>query len=259
MTDVPPPSTPPPGPPPPPGAPPPPPYAEPPPPRQGLSTGVKIAIGCGAVLLLALILVFACFGIVAKKAGDRAEDFGAAMEDQEEASRKAEELEREHPFAPPADGELDEELVGKFFAVTDDAWDDIRDWAEEMEERGQAVEERGGDAGFGDVMAGVGGMGRARLAIVEALDAEDMAPGAYVWTGSRLLQAYDARESGPVAGIPEKNIELARKNAGRIAELQEDEEGGANKGAVLGLALMLFPRADAFVPPGVEVPGEPNP
>ena len=250
MSDLPPPSaTPPPAPPPPPapGVPPP----GPPPEKRGLSTGAKIAIGCGVVALLALILMFACFGFAAKKA----RDFGASMEDQEEAGRTAEQLEREHAFTPPADGTLDEELVDRFFAVTDDTWDEIDEWAADIQERSQRLEESGDQAGFGDAMAGMQGMGRARVALVEALEENEMAPSAYVWTGFKLMQAHEAQQGGATAGVPERNLELAREHADRIRELEEDDDETPDRGVVLGLAYVFFPRMDVLMPQGFDTTG----
>ena len=163
-----------------------------PPPKKGLSTGAKIGIGCGALLLLALILMFTCFRIVGKKASDLAD----SAEDQAEASEKAEELEREYAFQPPADRTLDEGMVDKFFAVTEDTWDEIGDWVQDMEKRGERIEKSGDEAGFGDAMAAMQGMGRARTALIKALDDNDMAPSAYVWTGMTLMQAHEAAAAG---------------------------------------------------------------
>jgi hypothetical protein len=262
MTDIPPPPMgPPPGTPPPPVPPSYPPSGVPPagapPPGRGMSTGVKIAIGCGAALLLVLILMFACFGLAGRFVSHKARDFSSAMEDQQKAQEKVEELEREHPFTPPADGTLDEGQVEKFFAVTDDAWDKMKDWIHDMQERGERIEARKGEAGFRDAVAGMQGLGRARVAIAEALDDHDMAPGAYVWTGFRLIQAHDAQASGSPSGVPEKNLEIARKYSDRVAELKEENGKKEGKAAVLGLAFTLFPRADLMMPAGMDtlVPG----
>ncbi|MFN2432800.1 MAG: hypothetical protein ABR599_08320 [Gemmatimonadota bacterium] len=216
------------------------------PPKKGLSTGAKIAIGCGALLLLVVILMFACFGFAAKKVGD----LQTSVEDQEEAGRVAGELEREHPFTPPADGTLDEDLVDRFFAATDDAWDEIEPWARELDERSDRISAEGGEAGFGDAMAGVQGMGRARVAIVEALQENDISPSAFVWTGFRLTQAHDAVATGSVSGVPEKNLAIAREHADRLAEMEDrGDEDEFDRGSILGLAFVFFPRQDVMVPP----------
>jgi hypothetical protein len=257
MSDVPPPSTPPPpgGP---PGAVPPPVSTEPPgtipPPRKGLSTGMKVAIGCGVALLLLLIVLFAFFGLAARFVGNKVDDFETAMQDQERAGERAEELEREHAFTPPPDGTLEEGVVDKFFAVTDDTWEEIEDWARDMGERSRRMEAEGSEAGFGDAMAGLRGMAGGRAALVEALDEHDMAPSAYVWTGFQLMHAHEAVKSGGTgAGMPERNLEIARAHADRLAELEDEGDGGeAGKGVVLAMAYMYFPRADVFVPPGVD-------
>jgi hypothetical protein len=257
-------------PPPPPGVPPPPPPGVPPPPppppgvppavppsgvpgaKPGLSTGAKIAIGCGILAVLALIVIATCTMFVGKRLKDAGESMQGAVEKQEEAQKKVEAVEREHPFTPPPDGILSEGRVETFFAVTDDAYGKMKDWMEDMEKRGQRVDQAGGQAGFRDVAAGLRGFADARVALAEAFEDHDMGPSEYVWTGFRLTQAYDARGSGGNAGVPAQNLELAAKYADRLAELKQGEDGKGGKGAVLGLAFTLYPRADALLPPGAD-------
>ncbi|HEY7531122.1 MAG TPA: hypothetical protein VIC56_10640 [Gemmatimonadota bacterium] len=243
--------------PPPPGSPPPPPPAPPPaqgpgdtgvtvsgpgapPPKKGLSTGVKVAIGCGIVLLLVLILMGTCLGFLTKKVSDVGESVVESAEQHEEANRTIAELEREHPFTPPADGVLDEELVDKFWAATDDAWGRIEDWAKDLHERGERIDQSGGDAGFGDAMAAMRGLSDARLALVEALDDQDLSPAAYLWTGRALIQAGEAEAAGGT-GVPERNLEIAREHRDRIAELRRgDDADEPTRGAVYALATVVL-------------------
>ena len=74
------------------------------PPKGGMSSGTKIAIGCGIVALLAIVAL-----IVAGVAGGlflkrKADQFTGGVEAQTEASDNLRELEQDHPFTPPADG-----------------------------------------------------------------------------------------------------------------------------------------------------------
>jgi hypothetical protein len=261
MSDVPPPppSTPPPTPVPPAGVPAgggPPPSAMPPgavPPRKGMSTGAKVAIGCGVALLVILVLMFACFGLAARFVGKKAGDINTAMEEQSRAQETAAELEREYAFTPPGDGVVNDELADKFFAVTDDAWEDIEPWAEDMEKRGRRLDQAGEEAGIRDAWAGVQSIGRARVALVDALEAHDMAPSAYVWTGFRLIEAHEAEQSGGQAsGVPERNLELAREHSSELAELARSDSQEANKSVVLGIAFMLAPNVGAMMPAGLD-------
>ena len=253
MTDVPPPpSAPPPGPLQPSQPPPPPPSTlapseqqpvsptpAPPPPGKGLSTGVKIAIGCGVLAVFAMIVIATCFTYAGKKVMDLGETMKAGAEDQAKAQEKVAALEREQPFTPPADGTLDEHQVEKFFAVTDDAWGDMHDWVAEMEKRGRGVDASGGQAGIGDAVAGLRGFAQARVALADAFVEHDMTPSAYVWTGFRLLQARDAQNAGAAAGVPQKNLDLAATYSDKIAELTQSDGDRMGKAAVLSLAFTL--------------------
>ncbi|HEY7460732.1 MAG TPA: hypothetical protein VIC59_02500 [Gemmatimonadota bacterium] len=253
MTAEPPPSTPPPStpPPPPPAAPPPGAVpGAPPPPKQGLSNAVKLAIGCGIIALLALIVMFTCGIFLKKKLGDVGESVKAGVEDQEAAEKKVAALEQQHPFTPPADGTLDEGQVETFFAVTDEAWGKMKSWIEDMQARGERIDEKSGAAGLGDAVAGVKGYANARVALADAFADHDMSPSAYMWTGLRLMEAHSALASQS-PGVPQKNLDIARKYADQIAALKEEGQK-TGKGAVLSVAFTLYPRADVMMPPGLD-------
>lgn len=229
----------PPPPPPPPFSAPPPPSA--PPPKKGMSTGVKVAIGCG-ILLVLVIVGFVVLGVIGgNMVKNRAEDLTGGLEAQQEASEKIQALEQEHPFTAPADGVVTDELAGKFLAVTDDAWEGMREDMEEIGERSRDIEERGGEAGIGDAMAGVQALGRARVALAEALEENDMPVSAYLWTGMELTRAYQALDVPPdQSGVPARNLEIAQQHREALAEIADSgDENEPGKGMVLGMAWTL--------------------
>lgn len=207
------------------------------PPKQGMSTGVKVAIGCGILLALVVIGI-----VVATVAGglflkNKAEDFSGGLEEQERASTMVAELEEEHPFTPPADGAVDGGRAETFFEVTDDAWESMQEWVEEMESRGQDIEERGGEAGFGDAMAGMRGLGGARVAVAEALADHEMPASEYLWTGLSLIRAYEGLDQpAEETGVPPANLELAAEHRAELEELASGDQAGSDKSAVLGIA-----------------------
>ncbi len=210
------------------------------PPRKGLSTGAKIGIGCGIVALLAIVAL-----IVAGVAGGlflkgKADEFQGGVEAQTEASETIQELEAEHPFTPPADGRIDAEQAGRFFEVTDDAWVDMEEVAGDLAERGRDIEERRGEAGMGDAMAGLQGLGRARAALADALEENEMPVSEYLWTGLALMRAYeDLGRPASESGIPQENLDLASQHRARLAEIDETGDGEVGKGMVLGIAVTL--------------------
>jgi hypothetical protein len=210
----------------------------PPPPRQGMSTGVKIAIGCGAALVLLVVVL-----IVAGVAGglfikNKAEDFAGGMEAQEEASETIRNLEEEHPFTAPSDGVVGDDRAATFFEVTDDAWERMEDDMQDLAERGEEIEESGDEAGFGDVMAGMRGLGQSRVVLAQALDDNEMPVSEYLWTGLVLMRAYENLDRpAEETGVPVANLDVAADHRAELAELSDGGDDGApDKSTVFGMA-----------------------
>ena len=76
-----------------------------PPPKKGMSTGGKVAIGCGILAVIAIVVVIVAIVAGGMFVSKKANEFTGGMEAQQEASDRIQELEREHPFTPPQDGE----------------------------------------------------------------------------------------------------------------------------------------------------------
>jgi hypothetical protein len=208
------------------------------PPKKGMSTGAKVAIGCGilAVLVIVVLVVMTVAGGMFLK--DKADDMAGGLEAQQEASERVQALERDHPFTPPSDGVVAENRAETFVAVTDDAWGAMRESMEEVAERGEDIEQEGGAAGFGDAMAGLQALGQSRVALADALDEHEMPASEYLWTGLALMRAYELLET-PTAqsGVPPENLELANRYRDELAEIaEEDEDGRPDKSVVLGMA-----------------------
>lgn len=211
-----------------------------PPPKKGMSTGAKVAIGCGILALLAIVGVVVAIVAGGMFVSRKADEFTGGLEAQQEASETVQELEREHPFTPPADGIVRSDRAEAFFAVTDDAWEDMREWVEDMRDRGEEIDSRGGEAGFGDAMAGLQGLGRSRVALSEALESHEMAVSEYIWTGMALAHAYAALDQPPeTSGVPTENLALAGEHRERLAEMADDGEESEGRGVVLAIAWTL--------------------
>lgn len=208
------------------------------PPRGGMSTGMKVAIGCGIVAILVIVVL-----IVAGVAGGlflkrKADQFTGGVEAQTEASETIQELEADHPFTPPADGLIGADRTDRFFEVTDDAWAEMEEVAEDLTERSRDIDERGGEAGMRDAMAGLQGLGRARVALADALEENGMPASEYLWTGLALMRAYEELDRpASESGIPQENLDLAAEHRAELAEIDETEEGEIGKGMVLGIAV----------------------
>lgn len=206
-----------------------------PPPKKGMSTGAKVAIGCGILLVVILIgLVVAAIAgglFIRNKAGE----FTGGLEAQAEATQKVRRLESEHPFTPPDDGLVGEERAERFLDVTDAAWDEVKDRVEDLIERGEEIEDRGGRAGLGDVSAGLRGVGGARVALADALEDHEMSVSEYLWTGIVLQRAYHSLDSPGASDVRPGNRDLAESRRDRLAQIFEDDDR-SRKGFIFGMA-----------------------
>jgi hypothetical protein len=211
-----------------------------PPTRQGMSTGAKVAIGCGILAVLAIVGVIVAVVAGGMFASRKLDELGGGLEAQQQAAETIHELEREHPFTPPQDGVVREDRAETFFDVTDEAWEGMQEWVADMEERTEDIESRGGEAGVRDAMAGWQGLGRSWVALTEALADHDMPVSEYLWVGTTLAHAY-SRLDQPAAssGVPAENLEIAADHRDRLAGLAEDSGDASGRAMVLGIAWTL--------------------
>ena len=211
-----------------------------PPTKQGMSTGAKVAIGCGILAGLAIVGVIVAIVAGGMFASRKIDELGGGLEAQQQAAETVHQLESEHPFTPPQDGVVREDRAETFFEVTDDAWEGMQDWVADMEERSEDIENRGGEAGFGDAMAGLQGLGRSRVALTEALADHEMPVSEYLWIGTTLAHAY-SRLDQPAAssGVPAGNLEIAAENRERLADIADDSGDATGRAVVLGIAWTL--------------------
>jgi hypothetical protein len=206
-----------------------------PPAKKGMSGGVKVLIGCAIFVVLVGVAGTVALGLGARFIGQKAQEFAGSVERHAEATQTIERLNTRYPFEPPADDVVRPDRATAFFGATDLAWDRARPAWEELKRRAERADERG-RAGIGDVVAGVSGIHELTLALASALEAHDMSPAEYVWTGVALKRAHEALEANEDPDwIPAGNIQLARRHQQQLAELAVDDERG---GLVLGFAMM---------------------
>lgn len=198
---------------------------------------LKVAIGCGAALLLVLLILTG----IAIYAGRALQEQAGGAEAQEEATRTFERLAAEYPFTPPADGAVSEEDAARFFTVVDEVWLEIEPWVEEL----SGLEAPGGEeeeqTGWRAILSGVRQMGkllRYRIALAEALDRQGMSVAAFLWTGETLVAAYRALSQAGTGAVPPENLALAERYADPLSELASEEQF-FGKSLVLSLATML--------------------
>ncbi len=209
-----------------------------------MSTGLKVALGCGGCLFVLLVGVGLAVGVgglwISEKAGDFTESVERQAELQNEATETLERLEREHPFEPPADGAVSPERAERFFAVTDGAWEEMEDWAGELDALRDRLDDE--DPSLGDVGAvfrSYGRLAESRAVIAGALEDEEMSLYEYLWTGLTLNRAHDAMEAGSTEDVPSETLEAVREHEAAVADLtgdRDDDEVGRE--AVFYLAWM---------------------
>jgi hypothetical protein len=205
-----------------------------PPPGGSGSAGKKILIGCAIFAVIATFLVVAAVGAGVFFFGQNVRDFTGGVRAQVEATELAGELETRHAFAPPASGEVTEEHAERFLQATEEAWQRVEPWFRDLEERGARLQEDESVRNFASALSGVVGLGQARIDFIEALEEQEMSVSEYLWTGTTLMMAYDARNREQ-SGVPEANRAIARRMESRLSALEEDDPMRGGRGALFAL------------------------
>jgi hypothetical protein len=204
-----------------------------------MSTGAKIAIALGIVMVLGMMAMAAVVVVGGLFLRDRASAFVEGMEEQEEASQILEDLEREVPFDPPADGVVTDDQAERFFATVESAWREIEPWANELRDL-EARMSGPGNPSVSEVLASVQTAGRfveSRTVLARALEQARMSSGEFIWTGVSLTRAYSGLDgSGQSSGVPPENLAVAEQYREQIAAIGNENEPG--RAVILGLAAM---------------------
>lgn len=210
----------------------------------GLSTGAKLALGCGGLAVVTMVGAVLVLGVGGMWLKDKADSFVEGVETQAQAQREATEvlqrLERESGFRPPDHGRVDPERAERFFRVTDTAWEEMRGWSEDLAELGERLE--GGEAGpsdWGAVLEGYGRLAESRLVLARALDRHDMSLSEYLWTNRALTRAHRRVErSSEAEEVPAETRALVQEHREELEELADGEGDAPGKEVVLYLAWM---------------------
>lgn len=196
-------------------------------PRKGMSTGLKVLLGCLGLVVVAFIGLAAVVTVGGIALRDEIEAVVGSAEDQIEATETLQRLAEEHPFEPPEDGVVPEASLERYLAITEEARADIEPWAEQLRDL-----ERSAGEGIGrlrEMASGaqaLGGMVRSRVELAEALDAHDTSLGEFLWTGLALQRAAEALDGDrSVEGIPEANRSLVEARSAEIPRLGDDDAG----------------------------------
>ena len=165
----------------------------------------NFAIGCLAALV---VLAVAGGGIAWFKVIKPGMEFaGGIAELGREYSELNESIDNRSGFTPPAEGELNEDRFQRFLAAQRQMRNELEGRLSELQEKYESLEdeidERGGQAGLGDMMAAYGDLTGllidAKRAQVEALNSQNFSLQEYTWVRDQVYRAIG--ESVAVAAV----------------------------------------------------------
>jgi hypothetical protein len=141
---------------------------------MGMSTGAKIAIGCGVVAILGMVVLVAVIGVGAFWAKGKVEEMAGGLEGMTE---KAEEIDRwetqanANPYTAPADGVIPEARFVKFLDVRKAVYSIYEQHRAELERLAEQAKNK--EVSVSDTLEGMGRIAGLttdlRLALVKAL------------------------------------------------------------------------------------------
>ena len=190
-----------------------------------MTTGVKIAIGCGVALVLGVMVVAVAVFSGAYWLKSKTEEFTGNENRIEELQKKA----NTTPFDRPADGVIREDRLVKFLDVRKRVFGVYEKHRATLEGMGQKKE---GD--LGDVAKGFSVVNEIRMAQAQALADVGMSEDEYTfmveqvyktaWAAEVAKEAAEkARENASDMDVPPANIALFRKYE---AEIKKYAMGG---------------------------------
>jgi len=211
---------------------------------MSMSTGAKVAIGCGIVAVLGMGAIAVTLGLGAYWLKGRADEMTGGLDN---LARKAREIERwqkeadAHAFTRPADGVVTEESFARFMDVRRQVYATYEGHAAELEGlAARAKEEK--DVSVSEALAGAGALARlgtdVRLALVKALAEVGMSQDEYAFVQAAIYQSAWA------SAVEQSTGQRPAEALGELMESMPAEAGAETAAAVDEIA-----RAADEVPP----------
>lgn len=211
--------------------------------RAAAGPGRKLLVGCGAGMLVLLVVTGVGLAAGLLFFGQTLRELSQGLEEQTRATEAARALERSHPFEPEVGGQVRESQAVAFLDATDQVWQSLEPWRRELNERSRMMDGEVRLRDVAEVLGGIRTLGVARLAFIEALEAQEMPVREYRWTGERLLSAHRQLHRSEVEE-KEGTPAVARRLASRLDELQSPEGRLTGKGLLLALAWLFEPEEE---------------
>jgi len=199
---------------------------------MSMSTGAKVAIGCGVAAALAVGAVVVSLGLGAWWLKGRADEMTGGLDN---LARKAQEIETwekaadAHPFSRPPDGVVSEERFSRFMDVRRQVYSIYEQHEAEIERLADRTKDDE-DLSVSETLTGVGTLARlgtdVRLALVRALAETGMSQDEYAFIQAAIYQS--AWASAVEQGTGQLPAEAVR---GQVESMPT--EAGAEAGAAL--------------------------
>lgn len=186
----------------------------------------KLAAGCLVVAVIGVVALGLALYFGYRAISPMIDNATTVLEQAREAAAQSDRLENTTAYTPPADGELTEAQLRRFFAVHErmrgtlgPRWTDLQAQADRV---AQQAKEDARQLSFTEVASMVRSLGsivvEARRAHVDALNAEQFSSSEYNWV---RLRAYEAAGLEVFEGIDWSEIQDAIREGARRAGVRE--------------------------------------
>lgn len=189
-------------------------------PAQKSNTLRNVLLGCGCLVLVAVIVGGAAFYYFAIRPTRQ------ALAKVDELSRMDEAVEDQSPYDPPADGRLTAEQVERFIAVQDAVREDLGPRWEELQARFEDADAGAGqEPSFREVFGfwrELGGLATdAKRRQVEALNEQDFSLAEYEWVREQVYAALGMEQLA--VGIDEMVEAMKDGGLGGLGDVEEQQ------------------------------------
>ncbi len=184
-----------------------------------MKTGSKVAVG----VLAALVMLCAASGVAlfVSGAGQKIRGFATGLVQVAGEAKGLEALSREHPFSPPANGEVSEARLEAYIRVCQE----LKPESDKYETWFRAHEHQGrGQGNFGEAGEAVGLVGQVMKAMATALESQSMGPQEFHWIRRAMRKAQ--RDT---AGRHGSALEREMLDALQRAAIAPGLDGGTRK------------------------------
>jgi hypothetical protein len=232
-----------------------------------MSTGAKVAIGCGIVAVLGMVVLVAVIGVGAFWAKGKVEEMAGGLEGMTEKSEEIDRWQEEanaNPYSPPPDGVIREERLVKFLGVRKSVYSIYEEHRAELERLAEQAKKN--EASLSHTLSGMGRLaGLAtdiRLAQVKALAEVGMSEDEYraiqmaVYKSAWASEVEEKTGQLPAEAMREQAEQLPGEAREAIEEAQASSGADVVPTETMGAAVDQTAEAMKQAARAVDVPRE---